>query len=462
VKMAFDGDVQQQLALPDAPEAVQKWLRQEDWESLSKAWQEAEAQAIAWAEASDGEEQLWQEASQASFQPTASTRSLPQLSQTSSKSRRRPKWDKDFNLLGNDSRKPAPLRRYFDETPGEPTLPKHARGDADPKKMAQAAAFNQPEHLKSRRTWTETHHQTVSGDNEALHPHLRSYFDRRGLESCYRQRPNIDKTSKKLRPRTPGRPSTREKIMRFRSTSEPSLGQGSVMSADDEEEKIGVEFRHMGGIHWGARCQMTGTDKAKAPPVKHHVTGEIRKIPWVMDHHVSVSSDNTILHPALRHYFDVDGVESSFRNRGLNDGRPMRFPRAIFGELSEREKADVMAGRPRKKPSLNSSASWDSIHSSLLEKLSFSSLTDENTPSGLPGVRRAPGLGLGSRSPDPNPSPQVFATGSVGSGSLRSPPQGSGGARGPASIGSGSGGGGSYRTGGEDFMGQWLSEDAQR
>lgn len=254
--------------------------------------------------------------------------------------------------------------------------------------------------------------------------------------------------------------------MRFRSTSEPSLGQGSVMSADDEEEKIGVEFRHTGGISWGARCQMTGTTKPKAPPVKHPVTGEIKKIPWVMDHHSSVTSDNEILHPALRHYFDIDGVESSFRNRGICDGRPFRFPRAIFGELSEQEKADVMAGRPRRKPSVNSSTSWDSIHSSLLEKLSFSSLTDENTPSGLPGVRRAPGQGLGSRSPDPNPSPQVFATGSVGSGSLRSPPvgmaQGSGGVRGPASIGSGSVGGGSYRAGGEDFMGQWLSQDAQR
>jgi len=283
---------------------------------------------------------------------------------------------------------------------------------------------------------------TVSPDNEALHPHLRSYFDRRGLESCYRQRPVIDLTSKKLRPRTPGRPSTREKIMKFRSTSEPSLGQGSSMSADDEEEKIGVEFRHTGGIHWGGRCQMTGTDKPKAPVVKHPVTGEVMKIPWVNDHHNSVSTDNSILHPALRHYFDVDGVESSFRNRGLQDGRPMRFPRAIFGELTEREKADVMAGRPRKKTSLNSSASWDSIHSSLLEKLSFSSLTDGNTPSGLPGVRRSPGKGLGSRSPDPNPSPQVLATGSVGSGSLRSPPpgmaQGSGGVRSPASIGGGS------------------------
>merc|ERR1719409_335073 len=92
--------------------------------------------------------------------------------------------------------------------------------------------------------------------------------------------------------------------MRYRSISEGSLGQGSVMSTQssnhDEEEQIGVEGRHTGGVNWGARCRDLGTDAYK---IKQN--GVTQKVPWVLDHHVSVATDNVILNPTLRHYFDV-------------------------------------------------------------------------------------------------------------------------------------------------------------
>lgn len=385
-------------SLPVAPEAVQQWLRQEDWEALTKAWQDAESQVIAWASGSDSEEarleELWHEAS---LQSGASMGSLPPLgsgmlgstmlgstmqgstmmSQTSSKRKgRRAKWDEDFHLLGIDSRKPAPLRRYFDAVPSENSLPRHRRGEGDPKKVQKKlqdrASMDPPEHLKSRRPWHETHHQTVSPDNEGLHPHLRSYFDRRGLESCYRQRPQIDKSmSFKMRPRTPQRPTTREKIMKYKSLSEPSLGGG------DSEE--GAEGRHRGGIHWGARCQMYNSDAIKIKP--RRTNGVVEPIPWVGDHHVSVTYDNGELHPSLRHYFDADGLESSFRNRGMHYGRPDKRLAALGITLS-----DLQGCGQRK--SVESGSSWDSIHSSLLDKLSFSSLQESFTPGGVPVVRK--------------------------------------------------------------------------
>merc|ERR1712060_645135 len=47
------------------------------------------------------------------------------------------------------------------------------------------------------------------------------------------------------------------------------------------------------------------------------------KIPWVNDHHLLESDDNTILNPRLRHYFGGEGLESSFRMRGRHYGRPL-------------------------------------------------------------------------------------------------------------------------------------------
>lgn len=349
-----------------APEAVQKWLRQEDWEALTRAWQEAEAQAIAWVEASDGEQakmELLQEASQASLQST-SVQSLPPLSQVSSKTRRRrrPKWNEDFHLLGLDRRRPPPLRRYFDKLPSETTLPRDLHGEGSQRKTLPerggGASFQVAEHLKARKSWVQTHHQTVSPDNEALHPHLRSYFDRRGLESCYREKPMVDQSTKKLRPRTPQRPTTRERLLKF-SQSEPSLTQDSRWDV------------HL-DVHWGARCQRYGTDEIKVKPLV--VDGNVEKIPWVTDHHCSVSHDNDGLNPMLRHYFDADGLESSFRNRGMQYGREgkARGPWARLiagiddsrGSKSQKSRKGIDSG----------SSGYDSARSSLIDKLSHSSL----------------------------------------------------------------------------------------
>jgi len=403
-------------SLPAAPEAVQKWLRQEDWEALTSAWQEAESQAILWAEGSDSEEvrreALLQEASQGSFRPHASMGSLPALSQTSSKKgRRRPKWNEDFHLLGQDSRRPPSLRRYFDRLPGENSVPRGMRQDVKPKPgmMEGRSGCAPPEHLKARMPWVDSFWQTPSVDNDNLHPHLRHFFDRRGLESSYRQRPWVDATTKRMRPRTGQRPTTREKIMRYRSISEGSLGQGSVMSTQssnhDEEEQIGVEGRHTGGVNWGARCRDLGTDAYK---IKQN--GVTQKVPWVLDHHVSVATDNVILNPTLRHYFDVDGLESSFRNRGMHYGRQIRLPRCMEGIKPKPAETD---------------SGWGSVHSSLLDKLSYTSLQEGGTPGGLPGIR-------------PQGAARTGGTGSVGSNSV---------------------GGGSARFNGQDPAGQEFFDD---
>ncbi|CAE8614688.1 unnamed protein product, partial [Polarella glacialis] len=63
-------------------------------------------------------------------------------------------------------------------------------------------------------------------------------------------------------------------------------------------------------IHWGTRCLRYGPD----PQVREGKEGE--QIPWVYDFHRSEAEDNEMLHPVFRHYFDQNGLESSFRNRG--------------------------------------------------------------------------------------------------------------------------------------------------
>lgn len=408
--------------LPPAPDGVQKWLRQEDWEALTKAWSDAEAQAIAWAEGSDNEEQrmeeLWQEANNsASFQASPSQGSLPPLSQTSSKMGRtktkKIPWNEGSNSFGfvpdDDHRKPMPLRRYFDPIPGENTIPRHYRGDGKPQGKLSGKKCEMPLNLQSRRSWVENWEQCVSPDNEGLHPHLRTYFDRRGLESCYRQRPTVDATTKKMRPRTPQRPTTREKILRFRSLSEPSLQESSTMSGAGTEEpevEIGTAGRHTGGMNWGTRCQTYGTAdfKVTKPKVNGVRQPPTHKMPWVNDFAVTVNSDNEILNPLLRHYFDADGLEASYRNRGMHYGRP---PRSVFG---------LFPGQKPRKPSMDSGSSWDSVRSSLLDQLSYSSLLDTPT-GGLPGVRRLDAVNLGTLGASAS-APNLGGTGSVRSGSL--------------------------------------------
>lgn len=163
--------------------------------------------------------------------------------------------------------------------------------------------------------------------------------------------------------------------MKFKSMSETAL--------DWADETNGTAGRHVGGIHWGARCQMFNTDRTKVRPKK--IQGIVDPIPWVADHHVSVTYDNVELHPALRHYFDVDGLESSFRNRGMHYGRPDKRLQKLGISEEDVRRAVQQANR---KQSAESGSSWDSIRSSLLDKISYSSLQESDTPGGIPVVRK--------------------------------------------------------------------------
>eukprot|EP00933_Yihiella_yeosuensis_P060231 TRINITY_DN6247_c0_g1_i1.p1 TRINITY_DN6247_c0_g1~~TRINITY_DN6247_c0_g1_i1.p1 ORF type:complete len:362 (-),score=51.44 TRINITY_DN6247_c0_g1_i1:160-1245(-) len=276
------------------PEEVRRWLKPGDWEALSKAWSEAEAQAISWPDNDlEGlEDEYWQEQ-----QPYAYNQPPPSFMQSGSSMRSRkgrPEWDQTFNLLGSDSRKPANLRRYFDGVPAEIKAPhetlrpglrvkKWERGDGNP-----------------GAGWDKAHHLLASVDNDGSHPLMRHYFDRRGCESSYRQRPYIDGPwTKSIKPRTPGR----DKI--DKSTSLPNLSTIDT------------------SIPWGKRCFYYGADpKARVGP-----NGE--KIPWCGDFAMSESADNYILNPLNRHYFDREGLESSFRNRGRDYGRKKVTPFGI-------------------------------------------------------------------------------------------------------------------------------------
>jgi len=103
----------------------------------------------------------------------------------------------------------------------------------------------------------------------------------------------------------------------------------------------------------------------------------VQKIPWVKDHHVTVATDNEGLNPMLRHFFDQDGLESSFRNRGMHYGRK---PLDTWGV------EELLKKKMKERQRANSNSSWDSVPSSLLEKLSYTSLVDGSTPGGLPVV----------------------------------------------------------------------------
>jgi len=195
--------------------------------------------------------------------------------------------------------------------------------DITARRLARSSG-NLEVYLEEReRNWENKAHLTCSVDNDSLHPHMRHYFDRRGLEASYRTRPHIDKVAPRLPPRTPGRPSTREKILRhYNSDSAINLNTvegkraAALASADPDVQKRAVEEN----IHWGRRCLMVGPDAS----VRHAMDGS--KIPWVGDHHLLESDDNRILNPRLRHYFDGEGLESSFRMRGRHYGRPLLVP----------------------------------------------------------------------------------------------------------------------------------------
>mmetsp|Transcript_36422 Transcript_36422/g.64799 ORF Transcript_36422/g.64799 Transcript_36422/m.64799 type:complete len:476 (-) Transcript_36422:247-1674(-) len=397
------------------PPNVQSWLKREDWDALTKAWEEAEAKAIAWAEGADIEDEYWEE-SPVQSPPAHSVSSLPPLSSK----RRRPKWNQDFHLMGQDHRRPQPLRRYFDKLPAENSLPKALRGEdrypkfdyeqrnsplkhhKTPNRKPQYSTLSSTS-MQTRRPWAPSHHLSISVDNDQLHPHLRHYFDRRGLEAGYRNRPAVAVVTQTLRPRTPQRPSTREKILKFRSESMPAMMPGAE--------------RHTGSMHWGTRCLMYGPDyKAKPKPspkksASQSLTrGNVERIPWVSDHHVSVAEDNSILNPMLRHYFDADGLESSFRNRGIHYGRKAR---SVWGHLPVPSKPPGATDSRRASSAVSSvgSSMFDgSISSSLLDELDFWVQESEYAQSGTGSqLNSQPGSEFGSRAGDLQPIDPALA-----------------------------------------------------
>lgn len=313
----------------DPPEAVKKWLRKEDWDALTKAWEEAEAQAIQWAEGEDWDEDLWEDE-----EDTPSTLSTSTLGKTG----RRPVWDEAFSMLGQDKGKPAPLRRYFDSLPSErsPWCPPPGQRQYAANKKApfydpeeSPLGFNQ----RGQRVWCSTFSQNCSSDNDLLHPHLRHYFDRRGIESSYRQRPHVDKVAPYLRPRTPLRPTTRELVLRH-SVSEPDV------RGKDAHDTMSAQSRGIGDITWSRRALLHGQDyKLRRPGEileKTEQGSAKHPVPWVADHHISVSDDNSSLNPMLRHYFDAEGLESSYKNRGHHHGRAKR---RVFGKIPKLRKS---------------------------------------------------------------------------------------------------------------------------
>jgi len=303
-----------QAAVPfNPPDSVQQWLEQEDWNSLSRQFAEAEERALVWTEV-DSEDSR----SQPSLTSSVSPSTLPRR-------RRRRQWDQDFNLVGSDSRKPPPLRRYFDDVPAESSPPTQSvrRGSRLAAALGSGSASAGSSPAMHHAGWVDSWNQTASVNNDILHPHLRHYFDRRGIEASYRQRPHIDHEScRRLRPRTPQRPPIRDMLMKYSLSDSSLMSSGSSAAPGRGVDKLDVKHRSQGSIHWGKRCLVYGADAS----VQRSPKGE--RIPWINDHHRGEAEDNELMNPMLRHYFDADGIESSFRNRGRHYGRP---PRPVFG-----------------------------------------------------------------------------------------------------------------------------------
>lgn len=157
-----------------------------------------------------------------------------------------------------------------------------------------------------RPPWVEHWWKSATTDNDALHPYLRHYFDRRGVEASYRTRPEIDETSPVYQYRTP-----RHVGFRYKAVIAPV---NSI--AGNADDPLDISNRCSGNIQWKDRCRIFGTEPKPALSPK-------TKIQWVSDHHIMESDDNTMFNPVFRHYFDKIGAESSFRNRGRVSGRPM-------------------------------------------------------------------------------------------------------------------------------------------
>eukprot|EP00929_Paragymnodinium_shiwhaense_P007364 TRINITY_DN111268_c0_g1_i1.p1 TRINITY_DN111268_c0_g1~~TRINITY_DN111268_c0_g1_i1.p1 ORF type:complete len:543 (-),score=125.32 TRINITY_DN111268_c0_g1_i1:51-1679(-) len=349
---AADPDAGSAVRLPfEPPEQVKKWLRPQDWEALTKAWEDAEAQAFAWAEdpspMAGMDEALWQDASSLHDSSLLTAGNSIMTQGSGSSTRRRKKnmtpWREDF-VAKTDANRPPPLRRYFDQLPAETSMPRQPLrpeiaklhgpnrikpdiwsiwhptnvpdiSEATARRLARSTEGNEEVAREMREEgWCDVWHLSVSVDNDRLNPLNRHYFDRRGLESSYRQRPKIDAITAKQRPNSPGpcmpRPTTREKIL-GRLRSEPSLPKAKAGVVEASK-------RGDGDITWGRRCLEFGPDTQ----TKLGIDGS--RIPWVNDHNRMESDDNYILNPLLRHYFEREGLESSFRMRGRHYGRPLK------------------------------------------------------------------------------------------------------------------------------------------
>merc|ERR1719382_150436 len=95
--------------------------------------------------------------------------------------------------------------------------------------------------LESRPSWNEQWSQLASTDNDGIHPHLRHYFDRRGMEASFRLRPSVEsKWLQQQRPRTPQRPSTKDLLLKH-STSAPTL-KGASPAHQEEEDPLDVRL----------------------------------------------------------------------------------------------------------------------------------------------------------------------------------------------------------------------------
>lgn len=322
------------------PEHVGQYMLEEDHEALHKAWADAEEKALLWAQQSAEEEEARMMQYELSSSSSMSPSRRPRV-----KRRKKPGWNNDFHLLGNDARAPPGLRRYFDELPAEHSEPKPKPWRGAP--LAQDSSFmatapasmmssgsspkrsqlgpESPKSPKARAPWNDMASSLASRDNVQLHKHLRHYFDRRGFEGSFRTRPHTDcEWLQKQRPRTPT--VTAEDLAMRWTRSEPSLGPGSPGSpargggqrGKDEMDPLDVALRHEGSVSWSSRCLWHGPDQDAKPKKKQE------KIPWVDDHHLLEAQDNLILNPRLRHYFDEDGLEASFRNRGRHWGRPLK------------------------------------------------------------------------------------------------------------------------------------------
>mmetsp|Transcript_4401 Transcript_4401/g.10669 ORF Transcript_4401/g.10669 Transcript_4401/m.10669 type:complete len:458 (-) Transcript_4401:143-1516(-) len=310
------------------PESVRKWLREEDWEALKRAWNDAEANAVLWADGDveDIPMEVWEDesSSAATSSKLGSKDSAEREKQKrrkhategGSRTCRRKPWDDNFSVLASDNRNPPSRRRYFDSVPGENSPQKQPalEGLRALKESRYSSMMASQSQLESRPLWNEQWSQLASTDNDGIHPHLRHYFDRRGMEASFRLRPSVDSVwLRQQRPRTPQRPSVKDLLLKH-SASAPTLPAASA-AHDGNSDPLDVKLRGTGSIRWGRRCLMYGSDP--------QARGKGKKIPWVEDHHRTETEDNEILNPMLRHYFDADGIETSFRNRGRHYNRPL-------------------------------------------------------------------------------------------------------------------------------------------